>query len=192
MALTKVNTGGLAADSVDNTILKLDDDYALTGAVTGATPITHLDQWRLTTAFGGTAQPIASNLERVDTGAQGTIGSAMTVSSGIFTFPVTGIWLVTARVGLSRAGDSRYQTLYIQATVNNSDYTTIAQNNSNINQSESGRTYISNHNSSTMDVSNVTNVKVRFSVTPSQSDVLTHGDSTNNDTSFTFIRLGDT
>ncbi len=36
MALTKVNTGGLAADSVDNTILKLDDDYALTGAVTGA------------------------------------------------------------------------------------------------------------------------------------------------------------
>jgi len=36
MALTKVNTGGLAADAVDNTILKLDDDYALTGTVTGA------------------------------------------------------------------------------------------------------------------------------------------------------------
>ena len=35
MALTKVLTGGLAADSVDNTILKLDDDYALTGTVTG-------------------------------------------------------------------------------------------------------------------------------------------------------------
>ena len=36
MALTKVLTGGLAADSVDNTILKLDDDFALTGTVTGA------------------------------------------------------------------------------------------------------------------------------------------------------------
>ena len=36
MALTKVLTGGLAADSVDNTILKLDDNYALTGTVTGA------------------------------------------------------------------------------------------------------------------------------------------------------------
>tara|TARA_R110002012_G_C11589270_1_gene606081 strand:- start:195 stop:728 length:534 start_codon:yes stop_codon:yes gene_type:complete len=35
MALTKVLTGGLAADSVDNTILKLDDNYALTGIVTG-------------------------------------------------------------------------------------------------------------------------------------------------------------
>jgi hypothetical protein len=36
MALTKVNTGGLALDAVDNTILKLDDDYDLTGTVTGA------------------------------------------------------------------------------------------------------------------------------------------------------------
>ena len=35
MALTKVLTGGLALDAVDNTILKLDDDYALTGTVTG-------------------------------------------------------------------------------------------------------------------------------------------------------------
>ena len=36
MALTKVNTGGLALDAVDNTILKLDDNYALTGTVSGA------------------------------------------------------------------------------------------------------------------------------------------------------------
>jgi hypothetical protein len=36
MALTKVLTGGLALDAVDNTILKLDDDYALTGTVTGS------------------------------------------------------------------------------------------------------------------------------------------------------------
>ena len=36
MALTKVLTGGIALDAVDNTILKLDDDYALTGTVSGA------------------------------------------------------------------------------------------------------------------------------------------------------------
>ena len=37
MALTKVNTGGLALDAVDNTILDLADDFAFTGtlAVTG-------------------------------------------------------------------------------------------------------------------------------------------------------------
>ena len=37
MALTKVLTGGIALDAVDNTILKLDDDYALTGTVSGTT-----------------------------------------------------------------------------------------------------------------------------------------------------------
>jgi hypothetical protein len=35
MALTKIRTGGITADAVDNTILKLDDNYALTGTVTG-------------------------------------------------------------------------------------------------------------------------------------------------------------
>lgn len=41
MALSKINTGGLVADAVDNTILDLADDYAFTGTVTGAggTPV---------------------------------------------------------------------------------------------------------------------------------------------------------
>jgi len=35
MAISKVDTGGMAADAVDNTILKLDDAYAFTGTITG-------------------------------------------------------------------------------------------------------------------------------------------------------------
>ena len=35
MALTKVRTGGITADAVDNTILKLDDNFAFTGSITG-------------------------------------------------------------------------------------------------------------------------------------------------------------
>jgi len=182
MALTKVNAEGI----------NVADDFAFTGTVTGATPITHVDQWRLTTNFSGSAQPIASNLERVDTGGQGTVGSAMTVSSGIFTFPVTGIWLVKSLVNFSLAGDSRYQTSYIFATTNNSSYASIAQSNSNIKQSESGRTYTVNYIETIVDVTNVTNVKVRFEVTPSASSLLTEGSSTYNNTTFTFIRLGDT
>ena len=36
MALTKVRTGGITADAVDNTILDLADDFAFTGTITGA------------------------------------------------------------------------------------------------------------------------------------------------------------
>jgi hypothetical protein len=45
MALTKVRTGGIAADAVDNTILKLDDNYAFTGTVTGAGAATEEGSW---------------------------------------------------------------------------------------------------------------------------------------------------
>ena len=36
MALTQVLTGGIKDDAVDNTILKLDDNFAFTGTITGA------------------------------------------------------------------------------------------------------------------------------------------------------------
>jgi hypothetical protein len=41
------------------------------------------------------ATVITANLERVDTAPQGYLaGSGMSQSSGVFTFPSTGIWLV--------------------------------------------------------------------------------------------------
>jgi len=192
MALTKVNTGGLALDAVDNTILKLDDDYALTGAVTGATPITHLDQWRLTTNFTGGAEPLGSNLERVDTTGQPTIGSAMTFSSGIFTFPVTGKWLVSANWVHYLSGSSRYQSHYISVTQNNSDYVIFANMNTFIAHAESDNTYTNGSHSTTVDVTNTSNIKCRFELYLSNSSVGTVGNTAHNSTFFTFIRLGDT
>jgi len=50
MALTKVLTGGIALDAVDNTILKLDDDYALTGTVSGTSPLEKIHEVVVTDA----------------------------------------------------------------------------------------------------------------------------------------------
>jgi hypothetical protein len=55
-----------------------------------ANGITEADQWRLTADLTGTNATISSNLERIDTAGQGTLGTGMTESSGIFTFPSTG------------------------------------------------------------------------------------------------------
>ena len=43
MALTKVRTGGITADAVDNTILDLADDFAFTGTISGVSTITTLN-----------------------------------------------------------------------------------------------------------------------------------------------------
>ena len=93
------------------------------GTATGFGGITMADQWRLTTAFTGNAEPISSNLERNDT-AFDKIGTGMSESSGVFSFPSTGIYLVELNV-VARAvsaGDIRYAGGQIDVTTDNSSY----------------------------------------------------------------------
>ena len=60
-----------------------------------AVGITEAYQWRLT-ADKTDNSDITANLERNDTNFS-VIGSGMSESSGIFTFPQTGIYLITAQ-----------------------------------------------------------------------------------------------
>ena len=154
--------------------------------------ITVADQWRLTTSFTGAANPIASNLERVDTSGQGTIGSAMTESSGIFTFPFTGIYFVRYDWDGYINGDSRYIITYIQGTINNSAYNNYSQKATFIQQTQSDNTSASISLCTLVDVTNTTNCKIRFKVLPNNTSVTTNGTSVENRTCMTFIRLGDT
>ena len=70
------------------------------------------DVWRVhtgaTTSASGTT--LTSNWERADDVGQGSLGTGMTESSGIFTFPSTGFWTVGWRFSMSHGGgvQSRY------------------------------------------------------------------------------------
>ena len=154
--------------------------------------ITHFDQWRLNADFTGAADPIGSNLERVDHAGQATIGSAMTFNSGIFSFPVTGKWLIRANWQHSFNGTSRYQSHYIYATLDNSSYHLYNEMITFITQSESASTYTSGSQEFTLDVTDTSNVKCKFVLAVSNSSVQTMGKTDRNQTYFTFMRLGDT
>ena len=56
-----------------------------------------MDQWRLTTSFTSSGLPITSNLERNDTNFA-YVGTGMSESSGVFTFPSTGIYLIMYQI----------------------------------------------------------------------------------------------
>jgi len=186
--LKTANTTAITVDSSQNVTLA--GNLTVTGTASGVGGITMADQWRKTTDTSGTLEPI-TDLERVDTTGQGTIGTAMSVSSGIFTFPTTGIYLVKATFNHALGGDSRYIFGFIQVTTDNSSYNTVAEADTSIHQSSSTN-YASGITESLIDVTDTSNVKVRFSVTPINSSVTTRGLSTQNYTHFTFIRLGDT
>jgi hypothetical protein len=154
--------------------------------------ITHASQWRLTTDFNGAVNPIASNLELVDTDGYGSLGDDMTESSGTFTFPSTGYWFIQFNMECYYAGDSRYNNSKILTTTDNSSYNDAARATGGIDQVEGATTHTSATSTFIFDVTNTTNCKVRFAVDQSNSGVTVVGDTNNSQTCMVFIRLGDT
>ena len=185
---TPVANGGTGvASGTTGQFLKFTGTTTLASAAGGG--ITVFDMWRLTADATGNHEPISSNLERVDTASQSYIGSAMTQSSGIFTFPSTGIYLVTFTPVMNANSGTDYADFKIQTTTNNSAYNTMAQGFEGASTSVSyGGTILQ----TTVDVTDTSNVKVRFMATQSDTNNKIRGQSSYNRTMFTFMRLGDT
>ena len=180
-------TIGKSGDTT-NIVGTLQNDGA--GLVSG---ITMVDRWRLTTNFTNSAQPIASNLERADETDAGFIGTGMTESSGIFTFPSTGIYLLQAQFSFQLNGDARDIACYISRTIDNSSYSIVSGSDIFIQQTSGATAWNANFISYTFDVTNTSTHKVRFEVECSSNTSTTTRGNTNTDlTAFTFIRLGDT
>ena len=80
----------------------------LTWAAAPSGGLSGADYWRLNqdSQFGAGTQVLNGNWERVDTDGFGYIGTAMSQSSGIFSFPSTGMWLITFQVSAYRPSNS--------------------------------------------------------------------------------------
>jgi hypothetical protein len=163
------------------------DGTAVVAAAGGG--ITAASQWRLTTNFTGDAAPIASNLEEVDAPAGfGILGSSMTESSGNFTFPSTGYWLVKFDALYNYTSASTYTDSSIWVTTDNSTY-----NRATYARSGTGGSDYGNPSSEfVVDVTSTSNVKVQFQVKTEDDSATCKGNTGYNYTNMTFIRLGDT
>jgi len=152
--------------------------------------ITVADQFRVTANITSNADPITSNIERIDTtGQAGMTDSQMSESSGIFTFPATGIYLVSAGGRGDTPSVDDNVSLSINVTTDNSSFTTV------VSMGQGATTGAKNFNlygQSLIDVTDVSNVKCSFSVGSLGSGSFFSGNTANNQTYFTFIRLGDT
>ena len=152
--------------------------------------ITEADQWRLTAQASGNQNPLSANLERVDTDGFGKIGTGMTESSGIFTFPSTGVYKIDFDTHFSYNGSTRQIRTFINTTTDNSTYSDASYSNSSIVQAESNYTQQHGHASFIFNVTNTTTHKVKFEIDSSVT-ILTQGSTNTNTTYMTFIRLGD-
>ena len=153
------------------------------------------DQWLLTSNFspGGAVSLINSGWGQVSRAGYGIIGSSMTQSSGVFTYPQTGIYFVEFTCGLISTSQQRYMGSRIQTTHNNNNYAHATDVLNHCGLTNSFGAYIQTTSSVIQDVQDVTQDKIRFSAvsfTPANTTV--QGDSSRAVTFVTFIRLGDT
>lgn len=186
-----------SAKIADGTIVNADINAsaAIVATKLSGVGISQADQWRLSTnvAAAGDAD-ITTNFERNDNNSFDKIGTGMTESSGVFTFPSTGIYFVQAVYSCSGDNASRYVGCQIMTTIDNSSYTTAALNYSHLSIEQAGTTYITLLTTTIIDVTNTTNVKCKFRQqwnTASGANVV-RGGTSSNESHFTFIRLGDT
>ena len=180
------------ADGSSNQAMVTNGSGALLFASLG---VTMADQWMLTSNFspGGAVSIVTSNWGRVSRTGYGSIGSAMTQSSGVFTYPQTGIYFVEYVAQLISTSAQRYLGGRIQTTHNNSSYAHAADVNTHIGITNSYGAYSQITCSVIQDVQDVTQDKVRFCVSAfTPGDTTLQGDANRAATFVTFIRLGDT
>ena len=205
-----VQTGDIANSAVTDAKISALTASKLTGALPAisgasltnlpASGITHARTYRLTTSYTLNAAnaTLTANWEYDDSTGVGSLGSGWSLpSSGVFSFPATGIYEVRAHtMWYGVAGtNTPYGGIHIEATTNNSSYASrsgaySSQEYDNLNATR----YHNVHIGALFDVTNVSNDKFRITTfrDVNYGDIVFMGNTADNYTYLEVIRLGDT
>jgi len=184
MAFSKI-----AAENLGGSTLPALAGGNLTGLSSG---LSESDSWRITTNAANPSGVLASNWERADTDGFALLGTGMSESSGIFSFPSTGHWLIMHGSHWNNASaDERYIGIAMETTENNSSYDTATLIRGNVTGGTSTRNGFL-FGCWVFDVTNTTNDKVRLNSDNSNSNSTILGSSGENVSYLNFIKLADT
>ena len=147
------------------------------------------DNWRLSANYtiDSSETDLDSNWERVDTTGQGFIGTAMTQSSGLFTFPSTGIYFISFDIQYYGNDNNDYGRAVIVHNNGSGTKTHLTDNRAHYMDQER----IAIHAQCLFDCQNTSTDKIEFFGGGNRSSTVS-GSTNKNETNAVFIRLGDT
>ena len=178
-----VQTVTPADNTISNSMI-IDGTIAESKLASDVNTITMAQQWRLTSDVTVDTDPL-TNWEVADDPSAGSIGTSMSLNSGIFTFPQTGIYKIDLGV-LFTIGVADVVSTTIHFTKDNgSSYDQIIS----IQEETSSR---SGYGSVLVDVTDTSNDKVKFVLSSLNAGNNIRGDTDQNETYAIFTRLGDT
>lgn len=127
------------------------------------------DVWRVHTGatMDSTGPYLTANWERADDVGQASLGTGMTESSGVFTFPATGFWIINWGFHMSHGGGTQSRYAGGRGWVSVDGGSTFTQ------VLEGGGSIVSNYSTTwaqnfqgfaQLDVTNTSNFQVKFSI----------------------------
>ena len=164
-----------------------------------ANGITELDQWRLSQSFNGPStanqnQVINNYWERNDRASFSKIGTGLTESGGVFTYPTTGVYMimVTFCAQCTDNNVARYFYTYTETSDDSgSNYLFVTSTLNSLPNATSSTDFATTTTTSIVNVTDASTFRTRFSITTDSTNLQLAGDTTQNQTHFTFMRIGD-
>ena len=191
--LTGVSVGGLPDGIVDNDMIA-SSTIAEAKLAANVNTITMADKWALTGNFNltnaETYYTITGTWAKCTSAGHntGTIGSSMTESSGVFTFPSTGIYYIVYDCITGTSNDQVNMWSYITVGADNTSTNYLSVKASS---GDSGSMNTVTH-SGLLDVTDTSAQKIFVRGYTGNSGCYISGNGNLHRTQITFIRLGDT
>ena len=198
--ITGISVGGLPDGIVDTDMIaanavataKIADGAVTSTKSTGLGGLAMADEWRVASDNGETNDSVISGWERNDTEFS-QIGTGMTQSSGVFTFPATGIYKVEFYATSRRAANQNLAVVRYRiqtSTDSGSNWNERALSSSQMASAGDNQETFSCC-SVILDVTNASTFRLRLYVAAT-THVRTLYGSNSNHTCMTFLKLGDT
>ena len=180
------------ADGTAGQVLQTDGSGNLSW-VTPYTGVTMLDQWRVTDNTTGDQEPIQNNLERVDNARNALINAGMTVSSGVWTFPSTGIYEIYAQVvSWIHQANNRELRFYMYTTIDNGSNWSDVIHAYDQQYGSGSYTWATSQFKYVIDITDTSNDKIKFNFSPDNTAAVMRGHSDVNYSCFTFKKIAET
>ena len=178
----------MAIDKIQSESINLADNFAFTGTVTGAGGITEADFFFLPSSLN--SDGTITSLTRATTGFD-KIGTGMTQSSGVFTFPSTGLYEIRFQGEMDSTDGDSFFSIEIDATTDGSNFAEYTRARGGTTDS-GGDTRVTTSCSILFDVTNTSTHKVRFEINSLASGSLVGDSAPGYRTNVIFKRIGDT
>ena len=188
--ITGISVGGLPDGIVDTDMIANSAVTSAKSTITGG--LSMVDQWRCNSDSGENNGVMAhNNWERCDSYGFGQLGTGMTESSGVFTFPSTGIYRIDAQGHSKRTDNITIPEIdfVIQSTTDGSNYNGISMSTGHI--GGANNSYAVAYCSAIFDVTNVSTHKIRLYVNATHPTNF-RGNTNCTRTGLMFMKLGET